>query len=244
MPMLCSVCEGINVTDLVELAKSNYGNLESGLSDDASGSRPALLKWRHWARLEDLVAAARGGCELCGAVLDALDGEVRDPGEGVVTYRDALLKMERDGSFLGFHITIDSEDKEFHGSMGPGMIPRDRTAYLKERFAGVEPPKHWNTLGDASTSATLNAVTPAPKSATESESSQLEPGLKPSTQYIMSYQDIILDRLSFHVEFKDSEHAKQSLAPLVFSLQIPRGNVFCFIVSNSDLYGIISSRIR
>ncbi|RAL66033.1 hypothetical protein DID88_005694 [Monilinia fructigena] len=201
--MLCSVCEGINVTDLVELAKANYGNLESGLPDEVA--RPAFLKWRHWIMLGDLVAAAREGCELCRALVDALGEEVRDPGEGVVTYMDALVKMEGDGSFLGFHVTIDSEDKEFHGSMGPGMIPRDRTAYLKGRFAGVESMKNWSTVGNSSTAATPNAGTPVPPA------------------YVMSYQDMILDRLSFHVESKGSGHAKQSLAPLVFSLQVPRG---------------------
>lgn len=224
--MLCKLCAGINVTDLVDLAKTNYRNSESERRHGAA--KAEFLYWKHCASYEDLVATAQAGCELCEVLLQALDEEIWKHGEGIVTYRDALLEMEKDGSFLGFHVTIDSEDKEFHGSMSPEMIPRDRGAYLKDRFAAVEPRAYSNALGNSSASATLNvtatAMASAPAPSTENGSSKSAAGnIKPTTQYIMSYNDMILDRLTFHFRGKSPDQHSQGFQPLTLSLQVPRG---------------------
>ncbi|KAI9641903.1 hypothetical protein NHQ30_009771 [Ciborinia camelliae] len=218
--MLCKLCARINVTDLVHLAKINYKNLQREHHDRAPEA--PFLSWRHYAQYEDLVVAAQVGCELCQLLLGALNEKIRSPEGGGLSYRDALLEMEKAGTSMGFNITIDSKDEEFRGSMGPGMIPRDRAGYLKGRFAGVGPSKYSNALGNSSASATLNAIAPAPSMEIDNPKSKPRE-IKSSPQYITSYKDIILDRLSFHVGIKGPGQKKQSLNPLIFSLQVPRG---------------------
>ncbi|KAF7883942.1 hypothetical protein EAF00_011254 [Botryotinia globosa] len=54
--MLCKVCDRLNVTDLLKLAKANSGK-RFGTND--------YLYFEHHKRYDDLVTAASSGCELC-----------------------------------------------------------------------------------------------------------------------------------------------------------------------------------
>ncbi|TGO18631.1 hypothetical protein BTUL_0008g00120 [Botrytis tulipae] len=54
--MLCKVCDRLNVTHLLKLAKANSGNVW-----DEDG----YLYFEHHKRYDDLVSAASSGCELC-----------------------------------------------------------------------------------------------------------------------------------------------------------------------------------
>ncbi|KAF7889689.1 uncharacterized protein EAF02_002104 [Botrytis sinoallii] len=153
--MLCELCARINVTELIDLAKTNYQNSKKEQNGEAASE---FLYWKHAATYEDLKEAAQAGCELCHVLLRALDAKMRHSEEGLVTYRDALVQMEKEGSSLGFHVTIDSEDSEFHGILEPRAIPRDMEVYLKDRFATGKPRALSNTLGNSSAASTLNVV--------------------------------------------------------------------------------------
>ncbi|TGO51831.1 hypothetical protein BOTNAR_0343g00120 [Botryotinia narcissicola] len=196
--MLCELCTRINVTDLIELAKTNYKNSKNEQNGDETSE---FLYWNHVARYDDLKEAAQAGCELCHALLRALDNNLRNSEEGVVTYRDALVKMEKEGTSLGFHVTIDSEDTQFHGVLEPRLIPRDMEVYLKNRFATGKPRTSSNALGNSSAAATLNVASMETPNAEGTEIGSLEsaaPKIKPFTGYITSYRDMILDLLTFH----------------------------------------------
>ncbi|KAJ8060715.1 hypothetical protein OCU04_011020 [Sclerotinia nivalis] len=54
--MLCKLCDSLNVTDLLKLARANSGKIFG--SDD-------YLYFEHHKRYDGLVAAASSGCELC-----------------------------------------------------------------------------------------------------------------------------------------------------------------------------------
>ncbi|TGO39358.1 hypothetical protein BHYA_0055g00100 [Botrytis hyacinthi] len=221
--MLCELCARINVTDLIELAKTNYKNSKNEQNGDAASE---FLYWNHVARYDDLKEAAQAGCELCRVLLRALDNKLRNPGEGLVTYRDALMKMEKEGCSLGFHVTIDSEDTGFHGVLEPRVIPRDMEVYLKNRFATAKPRTASNTLENSSAAATLNVKPMETPNAEGTEIGSLEsaaPKIKPFTGYITSYRDMILDLLSFHFRGGRPDQVSQRFQPLTLSLQVPRG---------------------
>lgn len=221
--MLCELCARINVTELIELAKTNYKNIKNEQDGDAASE---FLYWNHVARYDDLKEAAQAGCELCHVLLRALDEKLRNSEEGLVTYRDALMEMEKEGSSLGFHVTIDSEDTELYGILEPRVIPRDMEVYLKNRFATGKPRTASNTLGNSSAAATLNV---APMETTNAEGTQIgsleaaAPKIKPFTGYITSYRDMILDLLTFHFRGGKPDQVSQRFQPLTLSLQVPRG---------------------
>lgn len=54
--MLCKLCDSLNVTDLLKLAKANSSKL---------WGRDEFLYFEHHKRYDDLVNAASSGCELC-----------------------------------------------------------------------------------------------------------------------------------------------------------------------------------
>ncbi|TGO61200.1 hypothetical protein BCON_0029g00430 [Botryotinia convoluta] len=231
--MLCELCARINVTDLVELAKTNYKNHKNEQNGEAASE---FLYWKHAATYDDLKEAAQAGCELCHVLLRALDEELRNSEEGFVTYRDALMKMEKEGSSLGFHVTIDSEDREFHGILEPGVIPRDIEVYLKDRFATSKPRASSNTLGNSSAAATLNV---APMEALNAENTEIgsfesaAPKIKPFTGYITSYRDMILDLLTFHFRGERLDQVSQGFQPLTLSLQVPRDFRYDHLLTDS-----------
>lgn len=221
------------MADLVEMAKKNYRNSKGdGDRGCDRAKKTEHLSWKHCESYEELVDAARAGCELCRVLLHALGEQLRNDEEGEATSRDALRKLEREGSFGGFTVTLDSEDRVFGGVMDPGMIPRDREAYLRNRFAMVEESRHGsrnvkgNVLGESSMETTLNVMASASAVVSSFEGEKLNPipaKIKPSRQYIMSYQDMIIDRLSFHIQMKNLDPARRVPGSLIFSLQVPRG---------------------
>lgn len=221
--MLCELCTRINVTDLVNLGITNYKNYKNERNGEAATE---FLYWNHAARYDDLKETAQAGCELCHVLLRALDEKFWHPGEGLVMYRDILVRMEKEGCSLGFHVTIDSEDTKFHGMIEPGIIPREKEDYLTSRFATGKPRASSNTLGNSSAAATLNV---APTKAYDAEGTKIEslrsttPKIKPYTGYIMSYRDMILDQLTFHFGEERLDQARQMFQPLTLSLQVPRG---------------------
>ncbi|THV49914.1 hypothetical protein BGAL_0173g00100 [Botrytis galanthina] len=56
--MLCKVCDRLNVTDLLKLAKANNTSRKIW-------NRDGYLYFKHHKRYDDLVTAASSGCELC-----------------------------------------------------------------------------------------------------------------------------------------------------------------------------------
>lgn len=217
--MLCKLCASINATDLVHLAKTNYGILESKRRDGED--KADSLYWRHHRRYDDLVAAARADCELCQHLLHAMDEVMWNHLIGHVTYKDLLLELEKNGSSLGFHVTIDSVSRDYHGCIGPALVPLSRGADLRSNFAADEPLARSNTLGISSASATWNA-TLAPVRRTESDSLRSKPTKIKPTEYKSSYKGILLNRLSFNFRSKNERLGDDMFRPLVLSLQVPR----------------------
>ncbi|KAK6607704.1 short-chain dehydrogenase [Botrytis cinerea] len=187
--MLCELCTRINVTDLVNLGITNYKNYKNERNGEAATE---FLYWNHAARYDDLKETAQAGCELCHVLLRALDEKFWHPGEGLVMYRDILVRMEKEGCSLGFHVTIDSEDTKFHGMIEPGIIPREKEDYLTSRFATGKPRASSNTLGNSSAAATLNV---APTKAYDAEGTKIEslrsttPKIKPYTGHQLDFRD-------------------------------------------------------
>ncbi|CCD44725.1 hypothetical protein BofuT4_P056260.1 [Botrytis cinerea T4] len=93
--MLCALCDSINVTDLILLAKANTGV-----------SKADEKKWKHHSTYDDIVAAARAGCELCKLLVASLDRGLQRPPWHEVTYKEVLLESEREGLSTGFRVEI------------------------------------------------------------------------------------------------------------------------------------------
>ncbi|TEY74671.1 hypothetical protein BOTCAL_0071g00050 [Botryotinia calthae] len=93
--MLCALCDSINVTDLILLARANNG------VSKADGK-----KWKHHSTYNNIVAAARAGCELCKLLVASLDRGLRRPPWHEMAYKEVLLESEREGLSTGFRVEI------------------------------------------------------------------------------------------------------------------------------------------
>lgn len=98
--MLCAVCDKLNVTDLIHLAQANAGVEEEH-----------RRKWIHHSTYNDVVVAARNGCELCKVLVASLDRRVRRP-PWELTYKDVLLEDERRGLSSGLNVVLRGERRE------------------------------------------------------------------------------------------------------------------------------------
>lgn len=104
--MLCALCDSINVTDLILLAKANWEALQR--RQDAEPHTPR--RWNHYSRYNEIVSAAETGCELCKVVERALDGGFVLEGGALRTYKAEMLEMEGMGG-RGLDLEIQAEVK-------------------------------------------------------------------------------------------------------------------------------------
>ncbi|KAF7925941.1 hypothetical protein EAE99_005976 [Botrytis elliptica] len=102
--MLCALCDDINVTDLILSAKATTG-----------ASKTDGKKWKHHSTYDDIVCAARTGCELCKLLVTSLDRGLQRPPWHEVTYKEVLLESEREGTSTGFSVEIRGD-----GGVTPG----------------------------------------------------------------------------------------------------------------------------
>ncbi|KAJ8067061.1 hypothetical protein OCU04_004441 [Sclerotinia nivalis] len=102
--MLCALCGIINVTDLILLAKANW---------EAQGSEAYIpRRWNHHSTYDDVVAAARAGCELCKLLLTSMDRGILRPPWAELTYKEVMLEEEGEGTSTGFSVEITGKDDE------------------------------------------------------------------------------------------------------------------------------------
>ncbi|KAF5873014.1 putative heterokaryon incompatibility protein [Botrytis fragariae] len=104
--MLCALCDSINVTDLILLAKANWEALQR--RQEAESYTP--LRWNHHSRYDEIVSAAEAGCELCKVVERALDGVFLLDGGIMKTYKAEMLEIEEEGG-RGLDLEIQVEVK-------------------------------------------------------------------------------------------------------------------------------------
>ena len=98
--MLCKLCDSLNVTDLINLAKANVAGTDL---EDRSAKR-----WKHHSKYDDLAAAARAGCELCKLIMSSMEHTVQRPPWNELTYKEALLENEKDGILTGLSVTLEA----------------------------------------------------------------------------------------------------------------------------------------
>lgn len=106
--MLCTLCNEINVTELVRLVEANWEALQHCREEEKPYSPK---RWKHHSRYDDLAESAQRGCELCKMVLRGLDGVFVDVRGVTKSYKAELLEMEREGVARGVDVEIQAEMK-------------------------------------------------------------------------------------------------------------------------------------